>query len=466
MNDLRYNQTSQRLFDNGFADELVKAGVIATESVDVLSAKLRTMSDVDILESVRAIMNMSTVTDQMKITLIEAFGAVADLNDEIADFNKNLRINDIQDSLNVISESIGDLTVIDEPKVTLSEQYVKNKEILGSILDFFGQKGKETVESLVNNLLEQAQALKNFRSNLKDTIEDAKVKSMTKPDRVNYLRKREQSLYAELQTAKDPVAVAQKIQDTILERLQTEADIREEMANKDKEANDLKKKSIEDQITSLQKIKDLANQIHQFTSSLRFSDLSPLNYQDQLGQAKSLYEETLAKAKTGDENAISNLIENARAYIEEARTYFASGTDYAAIFNEVTVSLDAFGMTPTDPQLETLYKQLDTLEAIEKNQFDTDASVRQMNSDIVTQLGILDEAVAAREEKTRDLLIEQRDLLIETTENQKAQIEQWKAIAKALTDELQTLNGTSTKTLEQVLLENAAPVYDSEGRRL
>ena len=457
LNDLRFHQFGQKLLD---------AGIVGGVAIDTLAAKLRTMSKEDIFLTVKELMGMTHMTDQMRITLVETAGAIVDLNDEIADFEKNLRINDIQKSLDVISQSIGDLTVIEEPKVTLSEQYVKNKEILGNILDFFGEKGKQTVETIVNKLLEQAEGLKNFRSGLKDTIEDARVKSMTRPDRISYLKRKEQSLYAELKTTDDPVRVAQKLQEVILQRLQEEADARSEIADKEKESNEAKKKSIEDQISSLEKIKDITNQIHQFTSSLRFSDLSPLNYQDQLGQAKSLYEETLAKAKTGDENAISNLIENARAYIEEARTYFASGTDYAAIFNEVTGSLDAFGMTPTDPQLETLYKQLDTLEAIEKNQFDTDASVRQMNSDIVTQLGILDEAVAAREEKTRDLLIEQRDLLIETTENQKAQIEQWKAIAKALTDELQTLNGTSTKTLEQIALENAAPVYDSEGRRL
>lgn len=455
--DLKFHQFGQKLLDEG---------IVAGVAVDTLAAKLRIMSREDIYATVVELMGMNHMTDQMRITLVETAGAIADFNDEIADFEKTLKINDIQKSLDTISKFIGDVSVVDEPKLTLSEQYVKNKEILGSILDFFGEKAKTTVEDVVNNLLEQAQALKNFRSNLKGSIEDAKVKSMTKPERVTYLKKREQSLYAELQTAKDPVAVAQKIQDTIIERLQTEADIREELANKDKEANDLKKKSLEDQITSLEKIKDIANQIHQFTSSLRFSDLSPLNYQDQLGQAKTLFDETLAKAKTGDENAISNLIENARAYIEEARSYFASGTDYASIFNEVTGSLDAFGMTPVDPQLDTLYKQLDALEAIEKNQFDTDASVRQMNEELVSELGRLDEAVAAREEKTRDLLTEQRDLLVVTTENQKAQIEQWKAIAEALIKELDRLNETTDKTLEQVLLENAAPQYDSEGRRL
>lgn len=455
--DLKFHQFGQKLLDEG---------IVAGVAIDTLAAKLRIMSREDIYATVVELMGMNHMTDQMRITLVETAGAIADFNDEIADFEKTLKINDIQKSLDTISKFIGDVSVVDEPKLTLSEQYVKNKEILGSILDFFGEKAKTTVEDVVNNLLEQAQALKNFRSNLKDSIEDAKVKSMTKPERVTYLKKREQSLYVELQTAKDPVAVAQKIQDTIIERLQTEADIREELANKDKEANDLKKKSLEDQITSLEKIKDITNQIHQFTSSLRFSDLSPLNYQDQLGQAKTLFDETLAKAKTGDENAISNLIENARAYIEEARSYFASGTDYASIFNEVTGSLDAFGMTPIDPQLDTLYKQLDALEAIEKNQFDTDASVRQMNEELVSELGRLDEAVAAREEKTRDLLTEQRDLLIVTTENQKAQIEQWKAIAEALIKELDRLNQTTDKTLEQVLLENAAPIYDSEGRRL
>lgn len=457
LNDLRFHQFGQKLLD---------AGIVAGVSVDTLAAKLRTMSKEDIFLTVKELMNMTHMTDQMKITLVETAGAIVDLNNDIADFEKNLRINNIQKSLDVISQSIGDLTVIEEPKVTLSEQYVKNKEILANILDFFGEKGKQTVETIVNKLLEQAEGLKNFRSGLKDTIEDARVKSMTRPDRISYLKKKEQSLYAELKTTDDPVRVAQKLQEVILQRLQEEADARSEIADKEKESNEAKKKSIEDQISSLEKIKDITNQIHQFTSSLRFSDLSPLNYQDQLGQAKSLYEETLAKAKTGDENAISNLIENARAYIEEARTYFASGVDYASIFNEVTGSLDAFGMTPVDPQLDTLYKQLDALEAISKGQTDTDASVRQMNADIVSQLGVLDEAVAAREEKTRDLLAEQRDLLIITTENQKVQIEQWKAIAKALTKELEKLNETTDKTLEQVLLENAAPVYDSEGRRL
>lgn len=455
--DLKYHQFGQKLLD---------AGILAGVAIDDLAERLSTMSRDEIYNTVVEVMNMSHMTDEMRLTLVETAGAIADFNDEIADFEKNLRMNNIQASLDVINKEIGDFAVLHEPQVSISEQYVKNKELLGNILDFFGQKGKDTVESIVGKLLEQAEGLKNFRIGLKDQIEDARVKSMTRPDRVSYLKKREQSLYAELQTTNDPVRVAQKIQDTILERLQEEADIRSELADKEKEANDNRKKAIEDQISSLEKIKNLANEIHQFTSSLRFSDISPLNYQDQLGQAKTLFEETLAKAKTGDEDAISNLIENARAYIEEARSYFASGTEYAAIFNDVTGQLDALGVSSVDPQLDTLYKQLDALEAISKTQFDTEASVRQMNGDIVTQLGVLDEAVAAREEKTRDLLIEQKEILEKQVTNQEAQLKQWEAIAKALIEELTTLNGTTTKTLEQVMLENAAPVYDSEGRRL
>lgn len=455
--DLRYHQFGQKLLDEG---------ILAGVAIDDLAERLSTMSRDEIYNAVVEVMNMSHMTEQMKITLVETAGAIADFNDEVADFEKNLRMNHIQSSLDVINKEIGDFAVLHEPQLSISEQYIKNKELLGNILDFFGEKGVDTVESIVGKLLEEAEGLRNFRAGLKNQIEDARVKSMTRPDRVSYLKRREESLYAELQTTDDPVRVAQEIQDTILQRLQEEADIRSEMADKENEANDTRKKAIEDQISSLEKIKNLANEIHQFTSSLRFSDLSPMNYQDQLGQAKTLFEETMAKAKTGDEDAISNLIENARAYIEEARTYFASGTEYASVFNAVTGQLDALGVENIDPQLDTLYKQLDALEAISKTQFDTEASVRQMNGDIVTQLGVLDEAVAAREEKTRDLLIEQKELLEIQVTNQEAQLAQWEAIAKALIAELALLNGTTSQTLEQIQLENVAPNYDSEGRRV
>lgn len=138
------------------------------------------------------------------------------------------------------------------------------------------------------------------------------------------------------------MSIAQKLQGVIVDRLKEEAA--------------LSTKVYDDQISSLQRLRDLSAEIAQFTGSLRFSDLSPLSFEAQLSSARSLFEQTLAGAQTGDAASQGNLTGNARAYLDEARAYFASSADYAAIFAQVTGSLDALGLNgaDVDPQIAAL----------------------------------------------------------------------------------------------------------------
>lgn len=97
----------------------------------------------------------------------------------------------------------------------------------------------------------------------------------------------------------------------------------------------------------------LSNDILQFLGELKFSDISPLSYKDQLDAAKDLFDATLEGARKGDPNAIRNLINNARGYLEEARDYYASSGAYVAIFNQVTQALAALGVKNAPSELAT-----------------------------------------------------------------------------------------------------------------
>ena len=142
----------------------------------------------------------------------------------------------------------------------------------------------------------------------------------------------------------------------------------------------------------------------QFTQSLRFSDLSPLSHGDQLGTARTLFEDTLMKAKGGDAFAISNL-RATRAHISRKPEPTSSSAEYASIFQAVTGALDQISAGNVDPQIETLQKQLDALDVLNKTTIDTSAEE-------LAGLRAIDAALAARE-ATNAAAIEKQTKLAE-----------------------------------------------------
>ncbi len=115
---------------------------------------------------------------------------------------------------------------------------------------------------------------------------------------------------------------------------------------------------------------EFARRIAQFTGGLRSSDLSPLSYREQLRNARGLYESTLGRAQAGDTTAQQDLLGNAQAYLQEARTFFGSGAEYAAAFQRVTTQLDALGAPSVDPQVQAIREQVVQLEAVRSSVVD------------------------------------------------------------------------------------------------
>ena len=115
---------------------------------------------------------------------------------------------------------------------------------------------------------------------------------------------------------------------------------------------------------------EFAKRINQFTSQLRSSDLSPLSYREQLNNARGLYDSTLTRAQAGDTSAQQDLLGNAQAYLQEARSFFGSGAEYADVFMRVTSALDKLGAPSVDPQVQAIRDQAVQLEAVRSSVVD------------------------------------------------------------------------------------------------
>ena len=89
---------------------------------------------------------------------------------------------------------------------------------------------------------------------------------------------------------------------------------------------------------------------------------------EKLAEAARQYADTLAKAQHGDATAMGALQGASTSYLDLARQYFASSGDYTKIFNSVTGSLDALGLssqTEAQQQLSVSSQSLAQLQQLQ-----------------------------------------------------------------------------------------------------
>lgn len=447
------------------SDNLSAVGV--SFSVDTLLGATKE----NIFEFAKSFVAAAENSDEAKIAVVEAAGALADLAEASAQAAKELEIADIQSQLDAITQTFGDLSVVSDPIETLSQAFVRNRDeakaLQASLDDMLGNSAR-TVQQTLGDLLAAQKALQGFRAGLQNSIEDARLRGLSPEARVASLRQTEASLFAQLPGASDPVAVAQKLQATIIARIKEEAGIRQKASDAEliaaqlqfdlaKKARDTQIDALESQIDGYQRLQRLAQDIAQFTGSLRFSDKSPLNFEDQLSAARSLFETTLSGAQAGDENAQGNLTGNAQAFLDEARAYYGSSAAYNEIFQQVVGSLDSLGLSAADadPQIAALETQIAALEALNASQGELKSTYIDTSANEVAALTELDNALALVEtgqkagiEKQIELAQQQITTLTELAEDQKAQLVQQAAIAQGLNDRLDELNGNVSRLVQ------------------
>lgn len=447
------------------------ADSLSAVGVDFSVDRLLSATKEDIFEFAKSFVSAGENSDEAKIAVVEAAGALADLAEASAQAARDLEIADIQSQLDGIKDVFGDLSVINDPIETLSQSFVKNRDAAKSLqasLDQMIGGSTKTIQQTLGDLLAAQKALQGFRAGLQGSIEEARLRGLSPEARVASLRQTEANLFAQLPGAADPTAVAQKLQATIIARIKEEAGIRQKANDAEiiaaqlqfdlaKKARDTQIDALESQIDGYQRLQRLAQDIAQFTGSLRFSEKSPLNFEDQLSAARSLFETTLSGAQAGDENAQGNLTGNAQAFLDEARAYYGSSAAYNEIFQQVVGSLDSLGLSAADadPQIAALQSQLAQLEALNATQFELKSTYIDTSANEVAALTELDNALALVEanqavgvEKQIELAQQQIITLTELAADNKAQLAQQAAISQGLNDRLDELNGNVSRLVQ------------------
>jgi len=282
-------------------------------------------------------------------------------------------------------------------------------------------------------------------SSLNDDIFEAMIKGMSRPQQIDALKKAEADLWSGMGGAADKGQQAAKIRSVVLRRLGLESEEVNADASKAaalaKQARQDQIDTIKSQIDGMQRMRDLASQIADFTGNLAVGDLSTLSYTDQLAAARQLFESTLGAAKGGDVKAQSNLTSSARTYLDEARDYFASGADYAAIYDAVNAGLNSISATsPSDGVITGAQSELERLQNLPEilaTVADTSQAEVEALRAVQSALHRGDEYLTKSIDRQTEAMQKQIDALKSLADNQQAQIAQAGAAYVAMVSELQ-----------------------------
>ena len=127
----------------------------------------------------------------------------------------------------------------------------------------------------------------------------------------------------------------------------------EEEAKRLEDLSSERRRSYEAELSAIRKLKEFAD------SLLLNTALTPLTPTQQLAEARSQFQSTLGAARGGDLSAMQNLPGIANSFLDIARSFFASSSDYTAIFDQVQAGLRGVGTTS---QYDPLINQLAAVE--------------------------------------------------------------------------------------------------------
>lgn len=154
-----------------------------------------------------------------------------------------------------------------------------------------------------------------FRGGLMSAMSTIRGDTETPESRINWLRSR---LDEETDLGRQ-LDLAGQIKDLVLERYTSEREMIEQNRAAALEA---------------------AGVLRDFSKGLLVSDLSPLTNAQRLSEAGSQYQSLLGRVQGGDVAAAGQLTSAASTYLGEARGYYASGSQYSAIFDSVQTMLN------------------------------------------------------------------------------------------------------------------------------
>jgi hypothetical protein len=219
-------------------------------------------------------------------------------------------------------------------------------------------------EAARTKLAADASAYGAARAGLMDEIFNASLGGMDLQGKVDALKSAEAGLWAKVGSGQDSIDALNKIKTLAMQRIELEDQLQAKSVTDVQAQYQVRKDTLTRELEAMVKMRDVAGQMRDFAAGLKFGDLSALAPVDQLASVRNQYNETLRRARGGDESAIGNLQSLAQSFLGIEKQYFGSTASYAATFASVVGDLEQFGASaPNDQQIANQKLQIATIES-------------------------------------------------------------------------------------------------------
>ena len=174
-------------------------------------------------------------------------------------------------------------------------------------------------------------------------------------------------------------------------------------------------KGLQDQLEAANKLKSAIKGIQDYAKSMLLGSNSTLSPEKKLQEAQAQYQALLAKANAGDADAMAQLSGASDTYLQAAKEYYGSGTQYSNIFDGVKQAMDQLSaMDAPDP--DSIQSHIDALresqaEELKNIREAAQEQIKQVQTAAKDQIKAIQEAAKAQiEALQKDVAQQIKDL--------------------------------------------------------
>lgn len=262
----------------------------------------------------------------------------------------------------------------------------------------------------------------------------------------------EAAIEAENDRLNAAIKVQQKIDEAAIKSKQKEFDAANKLAQKafDEEQKALQKihdeklQALQDELDAANKLNDAIKSIAEYAAGLALSQNATLSPEARLAEARRQYQTLVSAAQGGDVEAMGKLAGASDAYLEAAKTYYGSSTNYQDIFDGVQKAMTAIGgMSAPDP--DSIQSRIDQLREAQ-----------------ATEMEALRELQAEKLDAIREIQAEQLDAI---REQQQAGLDAMREASQKTTDAIREAAQSQIEALQKQTQQAIADLSDPTKNR-
>lgn len=210
-------------------------------------------------------------------------------------------------------------------------------------------------------------------------------------------------------------ARVQAINDSTDAQVQAINDTLEATLTAKQKEHEIALKGLQDQLEAANKLKSAIKGIQDYAKSMLLGSNSTLSPEKKLQEAQAQYQALLAKANAGDADAMAQLSGASDTYLQAAKEYYGSGTQYSNIFDGVKQAMDQLSaMDAPDP--DSIQSHIDALresqaEELKNIREAAQEQIKQVQTAAKDQIKAIQEAAKAQiEALQKDVAQQIKDL--------------------------------------------------------